>query len=104
MEKTGRFVEATQAQTRGPDFPPPQGRPIMHIKPGGVNPYSVDERVKAMMYALEESVASMEQGVETWVWVLDFSDYGNRARSPDGLKVAKTCLSLLQARLDTSMN
>lgn len=68
----------------------------MHIKPGGYNPYSVELRVRAMMYVLEEAIASMDENVEQMVWMLDFTDYGSRSRSPDGRKVAMSCLHLLQ--------
>jgi hypothetical protein len=70
----------------------------MWIKPGAYNPHSVDKKVRTMMYSIEEALESMDagNGVEQMVLMLDFSEYGSRARSPDGRKVAQTCLSLLQ--------
>lgn len=51
-----------------------------------------------MVFTLESAVSSMDisSGVEQMVWFLDFSSYGSRARSPDGRKVAQSCLNLLQ--------
>jgi len=35
-------------------------------------------------------------GVEKICWVMDFSDYGKRAKSPDGRQVATNSLNILQ--------
>lgn len=38
----------------------------------------------------------MPDGVETMVWILDFTGYANRKRSEGGLKVAQNALEILQ--------
>eukprot|EP01122_Echinamoeba_exundans_P006138 TRINITY_DN1671_c0_g1_i2.p1 TRINITY_DN1671_c0_g1~~TRINITY_DN1671_c0_g1_i2.p1 ORF type:complete len:301 (-),score=39.25 TRINITY_DN1671_c0_g1_i2:150-1052(-) len=75
-----------------------EGRPLLFIKPGTYNPHSVETKVRTMIYTLEQAIARMDRskGVEKMVWFMDFTDYASRARSPDGRKVAQTCLGLLQ--------
>lgn len=71
-------------------------RPVLYIKPGAYNPYPAEQRVQYLVYLMEKVTNSMEKGVEKTCWVLDFSDYGSRVRSPDGKTVAQNSLHILQ--------
>jgi len=74
-----------------------QGRPVLYMKPGAYNPYSADERVRFLVYVMEQTINEMDPtGVEKMCWILDFSEYGQRAKSPDSLSVAKNAANILQ--------
>lgn len=72
------------------------GRPVIYMKPGGANPHSVPKRVLFLVMQLEHAVARMTPPVTQFTWICDFSGYGQRARSPGGMQVARESLHVLQ--------
>jgi len=75
-----------------------QNQPVIYVKPGAYNPYPVEQRLKYLMYILEAAISKMDVShhIEKLCWVIDFSGYGNRAKSPDGKAVAQNSLNILQ--------
>eukprot|EP00026_Physarum_polycephalum_P015386 Phypoly_transcript_16053.p1 GENE.Phypoly_transcript_16053~~Phypoly_transcript_16053.p1 ORF type:complete len:251 (+),score=47.87 Phypoly_transcript_16053:103-855(+) len=73
-----------------------KNRPIIYVMPGQFNPNSVELRVKYMVWMLEYAISKMEGDVEQVVLIMDFSDYGSRAKSPDSRQAAQQCLQILQ--------
>ena len=71
-------------------------RPVLYMKPGGVTPHSVEKRVQFLVLQLERAVARMAPPVTQFTWICDFSGYGQRARSPGGMQVARESLQVLQ--------
>eukprot|EP01117_Protostelium_nocturnum_P014131 TRINITY_DN5339_c0_g1_i2.p1 TRINITY_DN5339_c0_g1~~TRINITY_DN5339_c0_g1_i2.p1 ORF type:complete len:164 (+),score=71.10 TRINITY_DN5339_c0_g1_i2:409-900(+) len=67
------------------------------MKPGAYNPNSAEQKVMFLVWILEKAIRSMdkEKKVEKMCWILDFSEYGSRAKSSDGLQVAKESASIL---------
>eukprot|EP00020_Sapocribrum_chincoteaguense_P006868 CAMPEP_0170737202 /NCGR_PEP_ID=MMETSP0437-20130122/4005_1 /TAXON_ID=0 /ORGANISM="Sexangularia sp." /LENGTH=263 /DNA_ID=CAMNT_0011075581 /DNA_START=81 /DNA_END=872 /DNA_ORIENTATION=- len=74
-----------------------QGHPIMVVVPGGVNPHSPEERVRFLMFTLEEISARLDgnTGVTRLRWIIDFTHYGDRGRSAGGVTVARNSLNIL---------
>lgn len=97
------------------------GSPLIYVKPGPYNPFPAETRLKALVYVkrttftsqfplknakkkkktpkvIENAISRMDKskGVSTLTWLLDFTDYGTRAKSPDSTIVAKSSLDILQ--------
>jgi hypothetical protein len=45
---------------------------------------------------LEQAINRMEPGVETMIWIIDFTNYGVHASSSDGQEVVRRVLGILQ--------
>jgi len=74
-----------------------KGRPIIYFKPGASNPFTPEERLKYLVFMMEQvTQPSSSNGEEKITWVLDFSDYGNRSKSPEGKQVSKNTMNVLQ--------
>jgi hypothetical protein len=73
------------------------GHPIMVVVPGGVNPHNPEERVRFLMYTMEEITARLDgdTGVTRLRWIIDFTHYGDRGRSAGGITVARNSLNIL---------
>jgi hypothetical protein len=69
------------------------GRPIIIVKPGSYNPFPIEMRINYVIWLMEEAIRS-STSVEKLTWILDFSDYGKRASSPDGRQVGKSVLHI----------
>lgn len=75
-----------------------QGRPIMFIKPS-YNDNTVEYRLKALIYSLEETIESMDvrNGIEKMCMIADFDTESKLTKkSPDQTTVAKSFLGFLQ--------
>jgi len=73
-----------------------KGEPVCYVIPSTYNPNPLEYKLQWMMYLLEEAIKRMPEGVETMVWIIDFSNFANRARSPNGKELITKTLSMLQ--------
>lgn len=74
------------------------GRPILYVKTT-YNPASVEDRIKCLVFTLEEAIRSMDSmntGIQKMCWIIDFNIRKSEKKSPDGGKVAKKTIELLQ--------
>ena len=70
-----------------------EGRPIFYICPGPKNPYPAEERVKVMIYLMEET---MKLGHHSLTWVFDWSRSGERGKDAESKKLREQTTKYLQ--------
>jgi len=73
--------------------------PIVYIHPPPANPHPPEDRLRYLIYLLEEGVKRMDEdrtGVEKLMWIIDFSQFGKRAKDPASKKLARGVLGNLQ--------
>jgi hypothetical protein len=68
------------------------------MKPGAYNPFSAEQRKRYMVFMLESAIKKMEtsKGTEKLCWILDFSEFGERRKSPESKQVSKNSSEILQ--------
>eukprot|EP00762_Andalucia_godoyi_P008463 ANDGO_05786.mRNA.1 CRAL-TRIO domain-containing protein C23B6.04c len=69
------------------------GRPIIYMRPGRENTKNYDRQVMHLVYHLESAVRSMGPGVESFVFIIDYSGF-SLSKSPP-MAVSKRVLSIL---------
>jgi hypothetical protein len=68
------------------------------MKPGAYNPFNAEQRMRYMVFMLENAVKKMDasKGIEKLCWILDFSEFGDRHKSPESKQVSKNSTTILQ--------
>lgn len=69
------------------------GRPVVYMTPSRENSQDYVKNVQNVVYNIEQAIASMPDGVEQMVWIMDFADYSSRHSVP--LSVAREILDIL---------
>ncbi|KAF8295324.1 hypothetical protein TcYC6_0096630 [Trypanosoma cruzi] len=70
-----------------------KGRPILVMTLGVPNACEVDERVKQLVYLLEEVGLRCHEGI---TWIIDFSELGKHPRDARSSETRKTTMKILQ--------
>lgn len=71
------------------------GRPIVYIKKRVENTETIDFELqtKQLVYTMEKAIRLMKPGNETWVWIIDLSEYSMSNSAP--MSVTKKLLHIL---------
>ncbi|EKF37874.1 hypothetical protein MOQ_001919 [Trypanosoma cruzi marinkellei] len=70
-----------------------KGRPILVMTVGIPNACEVDERVKQIVYLLEEIGRRGQEGI---TWIIDFAELGKHTRDPRASETRKATMKILQ--------
>eukprot|EP01111_Echinosteliopsis_oligospora_P013574 TRINITY_DN48_c0_g1_i2.p1 TRINITY_DN48_c0_g1~~TRINITY_DN48_c0_g1_i2.p1 ORF type:complete len:357 (-),score=115.52 TRINITY_DN48_c0_g1_i2:72-1142(-) len=71
-------------------------RPVIYVKPGAQSPNTIDERVLYVAWLMEHVTSVMGENVEQVMIIMDFSEFGKRAKSPDSRQTAQAVINILQ--------
>ncbi|RNF12285.1 sec4-like phosphatidylinositol transfer-like protein [Trypanosoma rangeli] len=70
-----------------------KGEPVVVMSIGAPNPCEVEERVKQIVYILEEA---MRRGDERLTWIIDFAQMGKHPRDPRSSGARKATMKIMQ--------
>jgi len=71
-------------------------RPVIYVKPGAHSPNTLEERVTYVAWLMEHVASLMGENVEQVLIIMDFSEFGKRAKSPDSRQTAQAIINILQ--------
>jgi len=71
-------------------------RPIIYVKPGAHSPNTIEERIMYVSWLMEHVAKLMGENVEQVLIIMDFSEFGKRAKSPDSRQTAQAIINILQ--------
>lgn len=76
-----------------------EGNPVIVMKTGAYNPFTPEQRLRYLVYVMEQTFYGSEEAVrnhEKATWLLDFAEFGRGRRSAGSRQVHKETQNVLQ--------